>query len=107
MDPHVVFDCQDVVPNRFAMTVAAAARARALTRGAEPRLELPGAGATNLALHEIAGGAFRQDELTLFLPGSASPARLPAPNSKSTELRGDGASSAATAPVSSPQEAVH
>ncbi|AYM66096.1 DNA-directed RNA polymerase subunit omega [Agrobacterium fabrum] len=45
MDPHVVFDCQDVVPNRFALTVAAAARARALSRGAEPRLDLPSAGA--------------------------------------------------------------
>ena len=98
MDPHVVFDCRDIVPNRVALTVAAAARARALTRGAEPRLDLPGASATNLALHEIAGGALRQDELTPFLPGSASPARLPAPN---------GASSAAAAPASSPQEAVH
>jgi DNA-directed RNA polymerase subunit omega len=107
MDPHVVFDCQDVVPNRFALTVAAAARARALSRGAEPRLDLPGACAVSPALHEVAAGAFRQDELTPFLSGSASPARLPAPDSKSAELRGDGASSAAPAPVSSPQEAVH
>jgi len=37
MDPHVVFDCQKVLPNRFALTLAAAARSRALARGAEPQ----------------------------------------------------------------------
>lgn len=107
MDPHVVFDCQDVVPNRFALTVAAAARARALIRGAQPRLDLPDAGTTSLALHEIAAGAFRQDELTPFLSGSARPARLPAPNPKSTELRGGGASTTAAAGPSASPEAVH
>ena len=30
MDPHVVLDCQSVLPNRFALTLAAAARSRAL-----------------------------------------------------------------------------
>jgi DNA-directed RNA polymerase subunit omega len=105
MDPHVVFDCQEVVPNRFALTVAAAARARALISGAKPRLDLPDAGATSLALHEIAAGAFRQDELAPFLSGSASPARLPAPNPQSTELRG-ASTTAAAGPSASP-EAVH
>ncbi|GEM_PF-4910677 len=39
MDTHVVFDCQKVLPNRFALTLAAASRIRALARGAEPRLD--------------------------------------------------------------------
>ncbi|TPJ49613.1 DNA-directed RNA polymerase subunit omega [Mesorhizobium sp. B2-6-4] len=38
MDPLIVLDCENAVPNRFALAVAAAGRARALSRGAEPRL---------------------------------------------------------------------
>ncbi|MER8637765.1 DNA-directed RNA polymerase subunit omega [Mesorhizobium sp. M1088] len=38
MDPLIVFDCENTVPNRFALAVAAVRRARALSRGAEPRL---------------------------------------------------------------------
>lgn len=34
MDPFVVFDCQQVVPDRFALALAAAPRSRALLRGA-------------------------------------------------------------------------
>jgi hypothetical protein len=37
MDPHIVFDCEKVLPNRFDLAVAAAARVRALSRGGEPR----------------------------------------------------------------------
>ena len=106
MDPHVVFDCQEIVPNRFALTIAAAARTRALNRGAEPRIDPPNVSIRDLALHEIADGAF-SDELARFLPVSASPARLMASDPKTTELRGDGAASTAAAPASSPQEAVH
>ncbi len=32
MDPHVVFDCQKILPNRFALALAAAARTCALKR---------------------------------------------------------------------------
>ncbi|MER9444512.1 DNA-directed RNA polymerase subunit omega [Mesorhizobium sp. M0340] len=38
MDPLIVLDCENTVPNRFALAVAAAGRARALSRGSEPRL---------------------------------------------------------------------
>jgi DNA-directed RNA polymerase subunit omega len=106
MDPHVVFDCQEIIPNRYALTIAAAARTRALNRGAEPRIDPPNVGIRDLALHEIADGAFSRDELARFLPGSATPARLMASDPKATELRGGGATSTAAAPAS-PQEAVH
>ena len=107
MDPHVVFDCQEIVPNRFALTIAAAARARALTRGAEPRIDLPHESVSDLALHEIAGSAFSQEELAPFLPELASTTLLPAPDPTTTELRDDGAASAAATPASCPQETVH
>lgn len=67
MDPHVVFDCQKALPNRFALTLAAAARSRALGRGAEPRLDADNGSVTDLALHEIAAGVFTRNELAPFL----------------------------------------
>jgi len=77
MDPLVVFDCQQVLPNRFVLALAAAARTRALARGSAPRLDKSGTGLSELALHEIAGGLFTQDELTPFLPGSGDERFLP------------------------------
>ncbi|MXN53219.1 DNA-directed RNA polymerase subunit omega [Shinella sp. AETb1-6] len=107
MDPLVVFDCQKILPNRFALALAAAARSRALNRGAEPRLDRQGVNASELALLEIAHGAFVEDELAPYLfPSSAGAPLLTAP-STTPEFRGDGRSSAAAAPVSSLQEAVH
>jgi DNA-directed RNA polymerase subunit omega len=106
MDPHVVFGCQEIVPNRFTLTMAAAARARALNRGAGPRLDLPHASVSDLALHEIARGAFSHDELAPFLPELAATTLPPAPNPTTTELRGDGAASAAAAPAFCRQETV-
>ncbi|MCA0049074.1 transposase [Mesorhizobium sp. B283B1A] len=38
MDPMIVLDCENTVPNRFALVVAAAGGACALSRSAEPRL---------------------------------------------------------------------
>ncbi|ARO29310.1 hypothetical protein NXC14_CH01323 [Rhizobium sp. NXC14] len=67
MDPHVVFDCQNILPNRFALSLAAAARTRALRRGAEPRLDPRCASASEMALQEIACGAFADDEMAPFL----------------------------------------
>lgn len=67
MDPFVVFDCQQIVPNRFALTLAAAARSRALLCGARPRLTRSGGKATEVALQEIAGHAFSRQELAPFL----------------------------------------
>ena len=107
MDPHVVFDCQKILPNRFALALAAAARSRALNRGAEPRLDRQGVNASELALLEIANGAFVEDELAPYLFPSPAGAPLLAAPSTTPEFRGDGRSSAAAAPVTCPQEAVH
>ena len=65
MDPFVVFDCEKVLRNRFALTVVAAARSRALKTGSDPRLERPTTDIVDLALQEIAAGVFTRDELDL------------------------------------------
>ncbi|ABS17314.1 DNA-directed RNA polymerase subunit omega (plasmid) [Brucella anthropi] len=107
MDPHVIFDCEKALPNRFVLVLAAAARTRALNRGAEPRLALGDRNAGDLALQEIAAGAFSEEELAPFLlPHRAEARLLPAPSTIS-ELCGDGRSKAAAAPAASPTEAVH
>ncbi|WMT92943.1 DNA-directed RNA polymerase subunit omega (plasmid) [Pelagibacterium sp. H642] len=66
------------------MTLAAAARARALRQGAEPRLEIDSAGVADLALKEIAASVFPPQELAPFLPRASEchRCRLPdrAPN---------------------------
>lgn len=106
MDPHVVFDCQKALPNRFALTLAAAARTRALGRGAEPRLDADNGSVTDLALHEIAAGVFTRNELAPFLldPGGRRSLPPPGPGSR---LRGGGCGSAAAAPASRQGETVH
>lgn len=106
MDPHVIFDCQKVLPNRFALTLAAAARGRALARGAEPRLDRPGRSMGDLALKEIAAGAFTRHELAFFLPGPGERHSLPSPDPGSS-LRDGGSPSTAAAPGSRLQETVH
>jgi hypothetical protein len=67
-------------------------RSRALNRGAEPRLDVQGLNASDLALQEIAWGAFSKDEVAPLLFESTALTRLPAPNSTTTELRGNGCS---------------
>lgn len=104
MDPFVVFDCEKNLPNRFALALAAAARSRALARGAEPRLHAAGGSPRELALHEIAANVFTRGELAPFLPGTGGEL-LPPPDPDS-RLRGD-CESAAAADVSRPREAVH
>ena len=88
MDPFVVFDCAKVLPNRFALTLAAAARSRALHRGAKPRLDRLVAGAGDLALREIAESAFTPAELGPFLEGRSGPQLLPHLSAFDPELRG-------------------
>ncbi|TWG97922.1 DNA-directed RNA polymerase subunit omega [Mesorhizobium sp. J18] len=106
MDPLVVFECQKILPNRFALTLAAAARSRALNRGRAPRLDQPAAGTVDLALHEIAAGVFTQQELAPFLSDRTGSALL-LPPATQYELRDSGPSKAAAAPVSRPRETVH
>jgi DNA-directed RNA polymerase subunit omega len=56
MDPLIVFDCEKAVPNRYALAIAAAERARALIRGGELYLrKRRRATPVELALREIAG----------------------------------------------------
>lgn len=106
MDPNVIFECEKIVPNRYALTVAAAARARALNRGAEPRTDVSFANATERALQEIASEAFSKDELVPFLHEQ----RTFPPACRSVRkkwLRGHGAERAVAAPGSLPRETVH
>ncbi len=79
MDPSVVFDCERVLPNRFALTLAAAARSRALNRGHLSRIARPAASTVDLALHEIAANAFTEEELAPFLPSQDGARLLPPP----------------------------
>lgn len=88
MDPHVVFDCQNILPNKFALAVAAAARCPALNRGGKPRLDLRDTNGSKLALQEC-------PDRHQCLPDSSSTI---------TGFRGDGDPNAAAAPVSCLQE---
>ncbi|MBY3184278.1 DNA-directed RNA polymerase subunit omega [Rhizobium laguerreae] len=104
MNPSIVFDCEKILPNRFALAMAAAARSRALHRGAEPRLDPSDACDSELALREIARGSFTSSELAPFLGGPAGTKRLHSPRSGHSPSRQR--REAAAAPVSTPPEAV-
>lgn len=75
MDPHVVFDCQKVLPNTLAPALAAAA----LARGGEPRLDMDDVTVRELAPHQAAG-MFREREFPRLLSGSGEAKRLPSPD---------------------------
>ncbi|WP_246653038.1 DNA-directed RNA polymerase subunit omega [Rhizobium laguerreae] len=83
--------------------MAAAARSRALHRGAEPRLDPSDACVSELALREIAGGSFTSSELAPFLGGPAGTKRLHSADPATPSRRRQ---DAAAAPVSTPPEAV-
>ena len=102
MNSLIVFDARKVVPNPFALTVAAAARARALRQGAEPRVNAEAEPGPHLALREIASGAFAEAELAPFLPdcGAGAP-RVAAPQRRLKLC--DGSQTAAAAPVLPPR----
>jgi DNA-directed RNA polymerase subunit omega len=105
MDPHVVFDSQKVVPNRFALSLAAAARKRALNHGAERRVAgVPAAGNGDLALHEIAAAAFTPAELSTAVRGPGAPALL---RERGWPTSSTAAPDGATAPRLRPKETVH
>lgn len=57
-----VEDCLGKVGNRFDLVLVAAKRARDLTRGAEPRVELENDKPTVVALREIADGKYEPGE---------------------------------------------
>jgi DNA-directed RNA polymerase subunit omega len=101
MDPFVVFDGAKVLPNRFALTLAAAARSRALQRGARPRSDEPAASPSGVALHEIAAGAFTPAELALFLVEQKGTHLVPPP-ALDQKLCGSALAGGAATPVSLP-----
>ena len=67
MEPLLPIDCQQRIPNRFVLVLAAAARARDLGRGAEPRISAGSAANSELALREIAAGALSPEEIERLL----------------------------------------
>ncbi len=102
MNSLIVFDAKKVVPDPFALTMAAAARARALRHGAEPRIDADVEPGPQLALSEIAAGAFAEEELAPFLSIAGAEARRLAPPEARPRLC-DGGQTAATAPVLPPR----
>jgi len=101
MDPLTVIDAKKVVPDPFALTVAAAARARALRHGAEPRIDAEAEPGAQLALSEIAAGAFAEEELAPFLSNAPAKERRLAPPAARPRLC-HGGQAAAAAPVLPP-----
>lgn len=75
MDPLLTLDCQAILPDRFGLVLAAAARTRTLREGDRPRLEDAPDSNYETAFREIAAGVFTAQELRPFLPARA-PHRL-------------------------------
>jgi len=59
-----VEDCVKQIPNRFEMTLAATVRARQITMGSTPMVEVNRDKATVLALRELAEGLYGKEILT-------------------------------------------
>lgn len=59
-----VDDCVKYIPNRFEMTLAATVRARQITMGSTPMVEVNRDKATVLALRELAEGLYGKEILT-------------------------------------------
>jgi DNA-directed RNA polymerase subunit omega len=97
MDPHIVFDCAKVIPNTFELAMAAAARTRALARGAAPCVGKETSALQDLALREIAGGKFSRDELRLFALDGVAGAFARAGHGNLLEFRGGGEQTSAAA----------
>lgn len=86
MDPFVVFDAQQVLPNRFGLALAAASRARALNHGHFPRIEpSSNSGPIEIALSEISAGAFDENELAPFAASGDNIGRLEAPRGRNCD----------------------
>jgi DNA-directed RNA polymerase subunit K/omega len=65
--PVFAIDCEPFVPNRYVLVRAAGMRTRELRRGAAPRVEAPTTNCPQIALAEIAAGAFEGAELARLL----------------------------------------
>ncbi|WP_309083030.1 DNA-directed RNA polymerase subunit omega [Chelativorans sp.] len=100
MNVFLPFECERFMGNRFLLAVAAAARTRALNRGAEPLVSADGSTNVEIAMREIAAGSWREEELHDLLTGRAQaedkPDSLPV-SDDFAELRGGGKAAAAIA----------
>jgi len=100
MNPFIMQDCQKVLPNPFLLALTAAARVRALRRGAEPKVLCSPLPPTELALQEIAAGLLAKEDFE-FLPSRAGGVlvrqKLP-PTGKTEPDRNGFLSAAASAP---------
>lgn len=65
--PVFAVECDGLIANRFALVHAAAARARELNRGAQPRISAPWTKTPQIALGELAAGAFDPAEIEHLL----------------------------------------
>jgi DNA-directed RNA polymerase subunit omega len=100
MNPMIMQDCQKVLPNPFQLALAAAARARALRRGAEPKVLGGVLSPTDLALQEIAADLLTEEDFE-FLPsrhGGVLARQKPPPTGKTEGDRGGFLSAVASAP---------
>jgi DNA-directed RNA polymerase subunit K/omega len=79
MDPLAVFDCKKFLPNSFPLALAAAAGAERFTEERNHVHAGRPASASDLALREIADGAFRPADLALLL-GEPNATRLYSPS---------------------------
>lgn len=98
MNALAVFDCLRVVPDRYALVAAAAARAHALRRGQTPRIATTTASAPLTALQEIAAGAITAEEIRQFL---SSPPDLSSPHGSEAPPLPDSAGPERDAPTGS------
>lgn len=108
MDTIYTVDCTRLVPNPYHLVHLAAARGRALGRGAEPRVEPHGEPVALLALREIAEGAFTRDELPILLESRSGEALEFSANEDPSEdeLRDGMANSGSIALASQQREAL-
>ena len=96
MNPLILDDCQKVLPNPFLLAIAAAARARALRHGAEPKVSCGTPPPIELALQEIAAGLLAEGEFELqSSPNRSLLAHWAASSAGKTERDRSGASAAA------------
>ncbi|MBZ9722267.1 RNA polymerase rpb6 [Mesorhizobium sp. AD1-1] len=102
MDPMIVLDCENTVPNRF----AAAGRGPGAQPWCRASPDRQRDGAVELALREIAGNRFQPDELKPFVLAGSVPRDDRVRPGRRRELSGDEGQSLAAEPALA-QGAVH
>jgi DNA-directed RNA polymerase subunit omega len=81
-----VEDCLDVVPNRFSLVLVAAARAKQLVKGAQPRVDNDDLNKeVVMALREIAARQFQIDESYVLAEDRWMPSHRQVPSTREDE----------------------